>query len=107
MAGLAGATSAVSAMPAFPWHSDGAPGAHERVQRDALPVGYLYRALHALGTLDLQATAVEVVDDIMCRVEHGQGVGGAVPVLEVGAVVRDEQERAARRDRVDGRPQDG
>ena len=53
----------------------------------------------------LQSGAVKVGGDVKGDVEHRRVLRTAVPLLEVAAVVRDEQERGARRDRLSGRSQ--
>jgi hypothetical protein len=76
--------------------------AHKRVQRDAFPLGRLDRSLDGFGPFDLEAGAVEVADDVAGGVEDGGILRSAVAVLEVAAVVGDEQEHPAGRDRAGG-----
>ena len=76
-----------------------AAGAHERVERGAFPLGRVDRSLDGFGPFDLKAGAFEVADDLARRIEHGGILRSAVAMLEVAAVVTDEQEHPARRHR--------
>lgn len=79
-----------------------AAGAHERVEHNAFPLGRVDRSPDGLGPFDLEAGALEVADDVARRVEDGGVLRPAVAVLEVAAVVADEQEHPAWRDRAGG-----
>ena len=70
------------------------------------PSGVSTGRLDALRALDLQAPAVEVSDDIAGGVEHRRVLWPAVAVLEVAAVVGDEQEHATRCHRLGDRAHD-